>query len=390
LPKRIPFDEYYEIGDEYKRFDGRSTAFSVKRREMGADTFAYTKKVWDKMRQDLPGYSHVDISFKNAANTSDNHGGFNTGYYSWFPLDVSVKPDDVPKWEKTQEEHAKVVRKAAQYYGAMTVGFTKRDERWIYSHTSDGKPINIKDVPEPVINDEEIVIPESYKYAIVMTVPMEFIENSHAPTPIEVTSNMGYARMHVIAGTVAEFIRGLGWNAIPMGNDTALSVPMAAQAGLGHVGRNGRLITWEKGPLVRICKIYTDMPLPQSPPAKTGIIEFCNDCEKCARMCPSQSIPLGLRTNGPIHNESNNPGPLKWYCNEQTCFDQWHEVTTGCSICFRVCTFTKAPSLMHDFVQWTIQRTTLFNKFFAWADDLAGFGKMNDPRKYWDKPFKRS
>ena len=96
---------------------------------------------------------------------------------------------------------------------------------------------------EPVINDEEIVIPESYKYAIVMTVPMEFIENSHAPTPIEVTSNMGYARMHVIAGTVAEFIRGLGWNAIPMGNDTALSVPMAAQAGLGHVGRNGRLIT---------------------------------------------------------------------------------------------------------------------------------------------------
>jgi len=45
---------------------------------------------------------------------------------------------------------------------------------------------------------------------------------------------------------------------------------------------------------------------------------------------------------------------------------------------------------MHDFVQWTIQRTTLFNKFFAWADDLAGFGKMGDPRKYWDKPFKRS
>ncbi len=389
MPKRIPFDENYPIKGDYKRFDARKTAFSKKREILGADTFAYTKKVWDKMREGVPGYSHPDISFKNAANTSDNHDGFNTGYYSWFPLGVSEKPEDVPRWEKSPEESAKVIRKAAQYYGALTVGFTKRDERWIYSHTSDGRPINIRDVEAPIINEKEVVIPESYKYAIVMTVPMEFIENSYAPTPIEVTSNMGYARMHVTTGTVAEFIRGLGWNAIPMGNDTALSVPMAAQAGLGHIARNGRLITWEKGPLVRICKIYTDMPLPQSPPAPSGIIEFCETCEKCARMCPSQSIPFGPRTYAPL-NDSNNLGPLKWYCDEQSCFDQWHEVSTGCSVCFRACTFTKPPSLMHDFVQWTIQRTTLFNRFFAWADDLTGFGTLSDPRKYWDKPFKRS
>ena len=61
------------------------------------------------------------------------------------------------------------------------------------------------------INYEKIVIPESHKNVIVMTIPMEFNENSYAPTPLEVTSNMGYARMHVTAGTVAEFIRGLGW-----------------------------------------------------------------------------------------------------------------------------------------------------------------------------------
>ncbi len=389
MPKNKTFDEYYPIKGEYKRFDNRSTAFSVKRREMGEDTFAYTKKVWDKMRQGLPGYTHVDISFKNAANTSDNHDGFNTGYYSWFPLDVSVKPDDVPKWEVSPEEAAKVIRKAAQYYGALTVGYTKRDDRWIYSHTSDGRPINIKDVEKPIISEEEVVIPESYKYAIVMTVPMEFNENQYAPTPIEVTSNMGYARMHVLAGTVAEFIRGLGWNAIPMGNDTALSVPMAAQAGLGHIARNGRLITWEKGPLVRICKIYTDMPLPQSPLAKTGIIEFCEDCEKCSKMCPSQSIPYGPRTYEPL-NESNNPGPLKWYCDEQSCFQHWHEVTTGCSVCFRTCMFTKPSGFLHELIMGIIKMTTLFNKFFVWTDDLSGYGKMGDPRTYWDKPFKRS
>lgn len=389
MPKRIPFEEYYDIKGDYQRFDGRNTAFSIKRKKLGADTFSYTKKAWDKMKAGMPGFSHPDISFKNAANTSDNHSGFNTEYYSWFPLGVSVKPEDVPRWEVSEEEAARVVRKAAQYYGALTVGYTKLDERWIYSHMSDGRPINVRDVEKPIVNDEEVVIPSSYKYAIVMTVPMEYIENSYAPTTIEVTSNMGYARMHVLAGTVAEFIRGLGWNAIPMGNDTTLSVPMAIQAGLGHAGRNGRLITWEKGNLVRICKIFTDLPLPQSPPAPAGIIEFCETCEKCAKHCPSQSIPLGPRTYEP-KNEASNPGVLKWYCDEKSCFDHWHEVTTGCSICFRVCPFNKEPSLLHDFVQWTIKRTTLFNRFFIFMDDLVGYGKMSNPRKYWEKPFKRS
>ena len=389
MGRRIPFEEYYAIEDECKRFDARKTAFSVKRQKYGTDIFSYTKKVWDKMRAGVPGFSHPDISFKNAANTSDNHDGMGTGYYSWEPLGVSVKPDDVPRWEKPPEEHAKVVKKAAQYFGAVDVGFTKMDERWIYSHTSDGRPIVFEDVERGYITDEKVVIPESHKYVIAMTVPMEFNENSYAPTTIEVTSNMGYARMHVTAGTVAEFIRGLGWNAIPCGNDTALSVPIAIQAGLGHMGRNGRLITWENGPLVRICKIFTDMPLPQSPPAPSGIIEFCEACEKCAKLCPSQSIPFGPRTFDPI-NESNNPGALKWYCDEQSCFDYWHEVATGCSICFRGCSFTKKKGLSHDVVKWFIRNVPLLNPFFAWTDDLFGYGEMSDPRKYWDIPFKRS
>ena len=389
MPKRVPFEEYYQIDENIKRFDPKKTAFSIKRQKFGADTFSYTKKVWDKMRAGMPGFSHPDISFKNAASTFDNHSGFSTEYYSWFPLGVSVKPDEVPRWEVDPDEAAKVVRKAAQYFGAVTVGFTKLDERWIYSHMGDGRPINIRDVDKPIINKEEVVIPSSYKYAIVMTVPMEHVENSYAPTTIEVTSNMGYSRMHITAGTVAEFIRGLGWNAIPMGNDTTLSVPMAIQAGLGHAGRNGRLITWERGSLVRICKIFTDLPLPQSPPAPIGIVEFCESCGKCAQQCPSQSIPKGPRTKTPL-NDSNNPGVLKWYTNEQTCFDYWHEVATGCSICFRSCPFNKEPSIMHDIVQWTIQRTTLFNKFFVFMDDLMGYGKMSNPRDYWDKPFKRS
>jgi len=366
MGRRIPFEEYYPVSEDYKRFDQRNTAFSVKRRVYGAELFSYTKKVWDKMREDIPGFGHPDISFKNAAQTAD-HGEMNSGYYSWEPLGVSVKPDDVPRWERTPEEHAKVVRKAALYYGAVKVGFTTLDKRWVYSHTSKGVPIVFEDVEKPYVGEDKVVIPESYRYVVALALPMEFNENSYAPTTLEVTSNMGYARMHVTTGTLAEFIRGLGWNAIPCGNDTALSVPIAIQAGLGHVGRNGRLITWERGPLVRISKIFTDMPLPQSPPAPSGIIEFCEVCEKCAKHCPSQSIPFGPRGWEPV-NESNNPGVFKWYCDEQSCFEYWHEVATGCSICFRVCSFTKKKG----------------------SDDLLGYGRMSDPRKYWDLPFERT
>jgi epoxyqueuosine reductase QueG len=59
--------------------------------------------------------------------------------------------------------------------------------------------------------------------------------------------------------------------------------------------------------MVRIAKIFTDLPLEQSPLAPGGIVEFC---EKCTKKCPSGSIPMGPRTYGG-HSEAKNPGFLK-------------------------------------------------------------------------------
>ena len=117
--------------------------------------------------------------------------------------------------------------------------------------------------------------------------------------------------------------------------------------------------------------------------------QFCMECEKCTKHCPSQSIPFGPRTYNPI-NKSNNSCVLKWYCYEQSCFDYWHEVATGCSICFRCCNFTKKKGLSHDSVKWFIRNIPVFNSFFVWADELLGYGKMSDPKEYWDIRFKRS
>ena len=52
---------------------------------------------------------------------------------------------------------------------------------------------------------------------------------------------------------MAQFLHHLGYKAIPCGNDTAVSIPYAIQAGSGELGRNGLLIIPEYGPHVRVC-----------------------------------------------------------------------------------------------------------------------------------------
>jgi len=350
--------------------------------EFGTD--AYRVK---RIKQSIPGFSLVDYAFHDAAGMYENLPGvipdLNKGFFSWSPLGAAHKPEDIPRWDESPERAATIVKKAAEYFGAVGVGFCELDRRWVYSHSRYGKEIVFEDVAEAYVTDEKAVIPESHKWVIAMTVPMEFKEHSYSPTALEVASGMGYSRMHLLAGQVAEFIRGLGYHAIPCGNDTALSVPIAIQAGLGHLGRHGRLITWERGPLVRICKIFTDLPLKTSPLAATGIIEFCEVCEKCAKNCPSGSIPHGTRTWEPVC-DVNNPGVFKWYCDGEACLRYWNEVGSGCSVCFRVCSFTKEEGVTHDFVKWFIKNVPQLNRLWVWADELLGYGKMSDPRKYWN------
>ncbi len=74
-----------------------------------------------------------------------------------------------------------------------------------------------------------------------------------------------------------------------MGNDTALSIPQAVDAGLGELGRNGLLITPDRGPCVRICKVFADMPLAPDRPVRFGVSEFCRSCARCADACQARS-----------------------------------------------------------------------------------------------------
>jgi reductive dehalogenase len=382
------FDDVYLVKDNYKRFDQRNSAFGQSIRKNGYMLrFATEEARVVKIKKNQPGYTLLDYAYHDAAGMYERLPGEQdsqgTGFYKWSSLGVAVKPDEIPRWEGTPEKTAKIITKAAKFFGAGDVGFTLLDKRWVYSYSRYGKKIIFDDVVEGFVTKDTAVIPNSHKWVIAMTVPMEYEEHNLSPSPLEVATGMGYSRMHLIAGQLAEFIRGLGYNAVPHGNDTSLSVPIAIQTGLGHVGRHGRLITWEHGPLVRICKIFTDLPLPQSPMAPEGIIEFCEVCQKCAKYCPGQAITDGPRTYEAIC-DSNNPGVFKWYNNEEACLSYWEQVMAGCGICFRVCNFTKPKGITHDIVKWFIRNVPQLNRFWVWTDELIGYGKQSDPSKYWE------
>ena len=188
--------------------------------------------------------------------------------------------------------------------------------------------------------------------------------------------------MAFIAGLLAHHIRGLGFKAIACGNDTACSIPIAIDAGLGELARNGLMITPEFGPRVRLAKVITDMPLVADKPIEFGVWDFCLMCEKCADKCPSKSIPYGRPTDKP-NNKSNRHGLMRWPVNAETCLAFWTKNGTDCSNCIRSCPFNKPTGWLHDTVRWGIRNTPWLNTLFLWGDDLFGYGRKANSDKFW-------
>jgi len=153
----------------------------------------------------------------------------------------------------------------------------------------------------------------------------------------------------------------------------------------GEQGRNGKLITPEFGPSLRLCKVITDLPLVRDNPICFGVVEFCEVCQKCADDCPSNSIPRGPREwTGP--SISNNPGNYTWQIDHETCRRYWAMGNaTNCTACIRSCPFTKAPGLSHELVRTIISNAPVFNPLMRRMDDLFGYGKQKDASQFWVK-----
>ena len=332
--------------------------------------------------KDRPGYRLEDMAFDQAgwyaeqAFAMGNLGG-NRGLYSWETPKIFYSdyrpPTDLKLTVDDPSAMTRMIKKVAKAYGASLVGVCELDRRWVYSHR--------QDVLEKKY--EPIEIPKEYKYAIALAFEMDYDLIKLSPTH---TSGAGptsaYGRMALTTGSVAQFIRYLGYKAIPMGNDTATSIPIAIDAGLGELSRIGIIITPEYGPRVRLSKIFTDLPLAPDSPIEFGVWDFCMKCEKCARFCPGQAIKYGEPTDK-INNSSNREGLLRWPVDAEKCFGWWSRTESICSNCIRVCPFNKLPGWLHEAVRLGVKNTRWLDSLFVKADDLMGYGKATKVEHFW-------
>jgi epoxyqueuosine reductase len=304
------------------------------------------------------------------------------------------------RWQGTPEEASAVIRKAAKMFGADDVGFAHLDRRWVYSHqfdieTKKSYPIRFSDEPgfeehrEPArLDDGSYLIPKEMEHVIVLLHewPGGPKVTEYAPTLLpSAVSHLTYAKFAPTLWMLAEFIRSLGYHAIPSANDLALSIPLAVDAGLGQVGRNSSLINPKFGPRCRISKIITDLPLAHDGARDFGITEFCEACAKCAIKCGGKAIPTGERSFTPV-NECNTAGVRLWMVDAKKCVDYGARVGTACTICLRMCPWTKSQSWVHPLARFFIRnvRWRWLNRFWVWSDDVLGYGSFEKmPQRFW-------
>ena len=363
------------------RFDQRSDMFRRARYDPGwierARTFFGPAQVRDKT-----GYTQEDYALCSAAwhvedacarGTSGSNQG---GLYAWEHSDAegTYEPPDLQIDASDPAEVSRKVKRAARFFGASLVGVCELDRRWVYSRVSD----------DLTGEHRPLDIPEEYRYAVAMAVEMDYALIQTSPTGgAAAATGLGYSRMAFVAGLLAQFIRNLGYKAISCGNDTALSIPIAVEAGLGEMGRNGLLITEKFGPRVRLCKVFTDLPLAPDAPRFFGVDDFCRKCMKCATHCPSRAISFGDKTAEAL-NISTSPGLLKWPVNAEQCFKYWIANGLDCADCIRVCPFNQEDGWLHDLVRGFVKRTPWLNPLFLWLDDALGYGKPLAPATIWE------
>ena len=159
----------------------------------------------------------------------------------------------------------------------------------------------------------------------------------------------------------------------------------AVMAGLGELSRLNRVVTPEFGPMVRVFKMLTNLPVATDKPINAGIMEFCRHCKKCAEACPSGALSFDDEPSWETKGPWNNPGHKAYFEDSVKCMTYWKDVGTNCGVCFAVCPFAKEDKAwIHDWVKATVSTAPVMDGFVRSMDDAFGYGAQKSPEEWWN------
>ncbi len=357
-------EKTYEIDENvYQRFEAKY--HMLYRRTWDKNLLTYGKMFEENIENHIfskkEGYGRIDFALVAAGWTVYEQFPFAFAWKRKADYDIGYGINWMKSKYKIEDRKifTQSIKKAAKFYGASLVGVANVNENWVYKSgfvrpnlTSEAE--SKKDVREGLnsgsILETPINLPEGIDKVVVIAIEMDQNAISSAPAqPAAAAAAVAYSKMAFVIACLGEFIRNLGYRAIQCGNDTAISIPLAIDAGLGALGRNGLLITPEYGPRVRICKVFTDLPLVSDKPNFKfiqNVKKKCKNCYKCTEACETNAISKEREPNFMPTSISNNPGVKKYYVDVEKCFEFWIENSSDCGNCIAVCPYSKIKNYL--------------------------------------------
>lgn len=195
-----------------------------------------------------------------------------------------------------------------------------------YAHSIGMDKVGYSKVPQELIFKDKSVL---FDNAIILISEMDKNSVDMAPNPQ--TQEMGivtYDDHGKKTNQLAEFLREWGYasHASHPAGGVVIYTWLAQNAGLGHVGKHGMLITPEFGPRQRISAIFTsinNLPIVEGD-NHSWIPNFCGKCKNCINNCPENAF---------LEYKSSETGETMTRVIKDLCH--------GCTICMKECSFNK-------------------------------------------------
>jgi reductive dehalogenase len=196
-------------------------------------------------------------------------------------------------------------------------------------------------------------------------------------------SFQAYQHLGLVAETIANYIRRLGWDASAqygpsfVNRYSVLLPPLLLAAGIGEVSRAGIILNPFLGLAYKAAAVLTDMPLVPDQPVDFGLQSFCQECKICAENCPSKAIPMGDKV---MYN-----GYETWKLDTKRCasFNFTNKKGTMCNTCVKSCPWSNPSTWPHNLVRGLVMDFPFTQPIAIRAARILGAGMPSLEKKWW-------
>jgi reductive dehalogenase len=338
------------ITEAIQRIDMRNTAYGLAARG------EYGPVVQKGVQKSLPGKYPLSAAQKDVMD--------HIALLQTTPVAVDKAP--IPQEPAVLTDHIKSV---GYFLKADIMGTCKVPASAYYSHDKLGNLIDVQ------YENAIIIVMRKELKAVRASTGHDWIGD-----PI---SFQAYQHLGMVAETLANYIRRLGWEASPqygpsfVNRYSVLLPPLLLSAGIGEVSRAGIILNPYLGLAYKAAAVLTDMPILPDQPVDFGLQRFCQDCKICAKACPSKAISLGDKV---MYN-----GYETWKLDTKRCasFNFTNKKGTMCNTCVKSCPWSNPSTWPHNLVRSMVTNLPLTQKLAIRAAELLGPGMTTPEKKWW-------